>query len=86
MQYTFDKETKTGTLSHLMNQNIVASYGSDYQWVFLTDSDAPVMAQWQLGEGDVFPTEIYWGEEKKIYLYQPNVGWWDLLYDIKISK
>ena len=92
MQYTFDKETKTGTLSHLMNKNTVASYGSDYQWVFLTDdgqklSDAPVTAQWQLDEGDVLPTEIYWGEEKEIYLYRPKDGYsYDLLYDIKISR
>lgn len=91
MQYTFDKETKTGTLSHLMNKNVVASYGDAYQWVFLTDdgqrfSDEPVTTQWQLGEGDVLPNEFSWGEDNNIYLYQPGEGYWDLLYDIKIFR
>lgn len=97
LEYTYDKETKTGTLSHLMNKGTVASYGSAYQWIFVTDdganlSGAPVTAEWALGEGDTFPTEVSWEMESDdepyrwIYLYQPGAGYWDYMYNLKISK
>ncbi|MCQ2223962.1 MAG: hypothetical protein MJZ35_09275 [Bacteroidaceae bacterium] len=92
MEYTFDKATKTGTLSHLMNQNTVATYGNGaYEWVFKTDNgesytDDPIVAEWKLGEGDSFPTEISWGEDHNIWLYQPGAGWWAMMYDVKITK
>lgn len=91
LKYTFDKETKTGTLSHLMNQNYVATYGDAYKWIFLTDdgssyTDDPIVATWTLSEDGSFPTEISWDENSTIYLYQPNAGYWNYLYDIKISK
>lgn len=91
LQYTFDMATKKGTISHLMYQNYVATYGSSYQWVFLTDNGEsytsdPVTAEWELGEGDSFPTTIEWGEEQTIYLYQPGAGAWNCMYDIKLTK
>lgn len=91
MEYTFDKATKKGTLSHLMNQNYVATYSTSYKWVFVTDNGEsyvtdPVTAEWTLGEGDSFPTTIEWGEDKAIYLYQPGAGAWSLMYDIKLTK
>lgn len=92
MAYTFDKNTKTGTLSHLMDTNHkVATYGGAYEWVFLTDdgqnfTDDPIVAEWKLGEGDAFPTEISWGEDHNIWLYQMGAGWWAMLYDVKITK
>lgn len=91
MEYVFDKETKSGSLSFLCNTNYIATYGDAYQWVWLTDdgtslTDDPVTAPWQLGEGDSMPTTIKWDESQTLYLYQPGAGYWDLLYDISITK
>ena len=38
MAYTFDLASKKGTISILCNQNYVATYGSAYKWVWLTDN------------------------------------------------
>lgn len=91
LQYTFDKATKTGTISHLMNQNYVATYSTSYKWIFLTDNGEsyttdPVTAEWALGEDGSFPKVIEWGEDQNIYLYQPGAGAWNLMYDIKLTK
>lgn len=91
IRVTYDEVTKSGTISHLMNQNVVASYGTAYEWVFMTDDGSnltadPVEAVWRLGDDGNVPDEISWGAEKTIYLYQPGAGYWDCLYDIKITR
>lgn len=93
LAYTFDKVTKTGTLSHIMfEDDYVATYSSAYKWVFLTEeddelSDSPVTTSWKLGEGDTFPTEITWDEDQIIYLYQPSDGsLWAYMTDLKLVR
>ena len=94
LAYTYDKQTKTGTLSHVMLDDLVATYGSAYQWVFVTEDeegyldDSPVTTSWKLGENDAFPTEITWDEDQIIYLYQPGEGGglWAYMTDLKLVR
>lgn len=91
IRITYDDASKTGTISHLMNQNTVASYGTAYEWVFMTDDGMnltadPVMTTWKLDDAGNIPNEIVWDADKTIYLCQPGQGNWDFLYNIKLTR
>lgn len=89
--YSFDMATKTGSLDFICG-DLVASYGSSYQWTWVGVNAAgtnfsmdDIKGPWALGEGDAFPTTISWGT-KDLILYRPGQGWWVWLYDITITK
>ena len=88
--YSFDMATKTGSLDFICG-DIVASYGSSYQWTWAGVNAAgnlsldDIKGPWALGEGDAFPTTISWGN-KDLLLFRPGDGAWVWLYDITITK
>jgi hypothetical protein len=89
-RYSFDKSSKAGTLGFIMGEQ-VASYGSSYQWIFVTDDGKnyttdDVTATWALGSDGSFPAEITFPADKTIYLYRPGQGPWMILYGFKITK
>lgn len=89
-RYTFDVNTKTGTIGFICGEQ-VASYGSSYQWIWATDDGRyittdDVTAPWSLGENDAFPTSIKFPSESYLYLYQPGAGLWVILYDLELTK
>lgn len=93
--YNFNTSTKTGTLGIVMGEQI-SSYGSSYQWVWVTDNGESYItddltAEWNLGEGDSFPTEIVWEstfveDGPALWFYQPGAGWWERFTNVKITK
>lgn len=93
--FTFDKETKTGTLSFGLYENYVATYvapnGNTFQWVFVSDDGQsyttdPVVATWKLDENGGLPAVIEWDPEAMIYLYQPGEGWWEAMYNLQLVQ
>lgn len=92
--FTFDKETKTGTLSFGLYENYVATYtqgSTTYQWVFVSDDGQsyttdPVPATWQLDENGGLPAVIEWDPDVMIYLYQPGAGWWEAMTQIQLIQ
>ena len=96
--YSFDTATKKGTLGFVMGE-LVSSYGSSYQWTWYKNegtnlSDEDLTAEWSLGGGESFPTEIVWedtmvddwSEGSYLWFYQPGAGWWERYGKIKITK
>jgi len=93
--YSFDTATKTGTLGFVMNETI-STYSTAYEWIWLTDDGTnyvtdDLTAQWALGEGDTFPTEIKWAQTFEsdgpaLWFYQPGAGWWEKFTSVKITK
>lgn len=88
MRYTFDTTAKTGTLGIICGEE-VASYGTAYSWMWLTDdgqylTDDDVTAPWALDDNDAFPTSITFDPNQTLYLYDD--GTWALVYDIKLEK
>lgn len=91
MAYTFDLASKKGTISILCNTNYVATYGSAYQWIWVTDNGQsyitdPITAEWSLGEGDTFPTTIEWDPAQTLWFYQPGAGWWGYMTNLKMVQ
>lgn len=95
-RYSFDSATKKGTLGFVMNE-IISEYGGSYQWIWLTDDGAnmsteDLTAEWQLGDGDSFPTEITWESTfdgsgvGSLWFYQPGAVWWERFTSIKLVK
>lgn len=89
-RYTFDKETKTGTLGIVCGE-VIGTYGTSYQWMWITDNGTSfttddVTAPWALGEDNAFPTTITFPETSTLYFYQPGAGAWRILYDLKLTK
>ena len=93
--YDFDTATKKGTLGFVMNE-IVSTYSTAYQWIWLTDDGSnyitdDLTTDWELGDGDSFPTEIMWKQTfaddgPSLWFYQPGAGWWERFSSIKITK
>lgn len=89
-RFSFDKDTKTGTLGFICGEQ-VASYSSSYQWIWMTDdgygyTDADVTASWSLCDDDSLPSEIVFPESSVLYLYQPGAGWWVYLVGLKLTR
>lgn len=92
--FTFDKDTKTGTLSFGLYENYVATYtqgSTTYQWVFVSDDGQsyttdPVPATWKLDENGGLPAVIEWDPDVMIYLYQPGAGWWEAMTQIQLIQ
>lgn len=88
--YTLDRATGNGTIGFVCGEQ-VASYGSQYQWVFLTDNgqqmtEDPITAEWSLTGERKIPTEITFPEDQMLWFYQPGAGWWAALHKIKMVK
>lgn len=93
--YTFDSATKKGTLGFVMNE-VISTYSTAYSWIWLTDDGAnyitdDLTADWSLGSGDSFPTEVTWSQTfaeggPGLWFYQPGAGAWELFTNIKITK
>lgn len=84
-RYSFDKNTKTGTLGIIMGEQ-VASYGSSYKFIFLPNEGMDdVTATWALGDKDSFPTEITFPAGQKIYLCVGN-SWYAAIFNLKLTK
>lgn len=90
-RYTFDKDTKKGTLGIICGET-VATYASAYAWMWVTEdangnlSLADVTAPWALGENDAFPTEITFPQNGVIYLYRSGDGVWAIFENLKLTK
>lgn len=73
LRYSFDKATKKGKISIICNEQL-GTYGP-YSWILLTDdgtnlTDDDVVAEWELGEGDKFPSEITFPEDATLHFYE----------------
>lgn len=83
--YTFDKETKEGTLSLKMGEE-VASYGGVYSWMFLGDDGQnltmdPLTTTWKLGSDGTLPSKIDLWADKSVYFYggaSDDPGIWNI--------
>lgn len=89
-RYSFNKETKQGTLGFICGEQI-ASYGTKYQWVWATDdgnsfTTTDLTASWSLGENDAMPSTITFPADKTLWFYQPGKGWWMQLSELKLVK
>lgn len=90
MSYTFDQNTKKGSIGIICGEEI-ASYGGVYSWIWATDNGVsltidPVVAEWALEENDAFPTTIEFPKGQTLYLYQNGAGYWDYIYDVVLTK
>lgn len=89
-RYSYDKTLRVGTLGFICGEQI-ASYGTDYQWVWATDNGRQytfndVTTRWTVAEGKVLPDVIKFNEAQSLYLFQPGQGMWDVMYDITLKK
>lgn len=89
-RYSFNQETKQGTLGFICGE-VVSTYGNSYQWVWATDDGTnlttdDVTTPWKLTDNNKLPNEISFPEESSLYLYQPGAGYWAVLYNLKLIK
>lgn len=92
-RYTYDERTQIGTLGFICAE-MIASYGNTYEWAWATDNGVTltfddVTGGWKLQDGQI-PTTIKFPASSTLYLYQykypAQVGWFDFLYDITLTK
>lgn len=88
--YTFDENTKTGTLSFVCGET-AANYAGQINLMWLTLNNGkltsdPLTTTWSLKD-DKFSNEVIFPENAKIYLYSPELGRYvKYLYNIKMTK
>lgn len=89
--YAFDLSTMQGSLTmNFLQSVIVATYGSAYQWFFLTDdgqylTEGSMTANWQANADGSIPTEINFDPEVYIYACTSD-GWWRYFTFSKMTK
>lgn len=88
--YTFDENTKTGTLSFVCGE-VAGNYAGQVNFMWLTPNNGnltsePLTTTWSLKD-DKFSNEVLFPENAKIYLYSPELGGYvQYLYNIKMTK
>lgn len=88
--YTFDENTKTGTLSFVCGE-VAGNYAGQVNFMWLTPNNGnltsePLTTTWSLKD-DKFSNEVIFPENAKIYLYSPELGRYvQYLYNIKMTK
>ena len=70
---------------------IVSTYSTNYAWLFAGINGEnfvfdDIFANWQLGEGDTFPTTIEWNPDNELFLVRNNGEVWGIWDHIKIEK
>ena len=91
--YTFDVNTLKGSLGFVLG-DVIASYGGVYNWTWGTDSpdlqditwDGEVTAEWALSESGGIPDTITFPEGATLYLFDPNFGWFDAIYNVIMTR
>ena len=91
--YTFDVNTLKGSLGFVLG-DVIASYGGVYNWTWGTDSpdlqditwDGEVTAEWALSESGSIPDTITFPEGATLYLFDPNFGWFDAIYNVIMTR
>ena len=88
--YSFDAAEKAGTLGFILGE-IVSTYSTNYAWLFAGINGEnfvfdDIFANWQLGEGDTFPTTIEWNPDNELFLVRNNGEVWGIWDHIKIEK
>ena len=88
--YTFDENTKTGTLSFVCGE-VAGNLAGQYNFIWMTLGNGnlvsdPLTTTWSLVD-DKFSNEVIFPENAKIYLYCPELGTGvQYLYNIKMTK
>lgn len=89
-RYSFDAADKAGTLGFILGE-IVSTYSTAYAWLFAGINGEnfvfdDIVADWQLGEGDTFPTTIEWNPDNELFFVRNNGEVWGIWDHIKIEK
>lgn len=89
--YAFDLSTMQGSLTmNFLESEIVATYGSSYQWFFLTVegrylAEGSMTANWQANADGSIPTEIDF--DPNVYIYAcTSDGWWRYFNFVSMVK
>jgi len=88
--YSFDAAEKTGTLGFILGE-IVSTYSTAYAWLFAGINGEnfvfdDIVADWQLGDGDTFPTTIEWNPDNELFFVRNNGEVWGIWDHFKIEK